>query len=177
MNAVNKQLANINKEKKQRFGQGLTAKEYLKRLETTKWIEKKQTGSKVGPNFEEENVRKNIEFAKNLFVSWDDDGTGTLEASEIIQPLVQLGLAPDSQFARKILNSLDPRSHSEKEKTDLRITLADFIKIFKSSTVSEQLLNIINKETLRRQQMSLRPVELSSLPEKRNDHSFVGHTE
>jgi hypothetical protein len=60
-----------------------------------------------------------------------------LEASEIIKPLVQLGLAPDSQFARKIINSLDPRSSQEKEKTDLRITLQDFIKIFKSSKVSE----------------------------------------
>lgn len=24
--------------------------------------------------------RKNIEFAKNLFISWDDDGSGVLEA-------------------------------------------------------------------------------------------------
>jgi len=32
--------------------------------------------------------RKNVEFAKNLFQSWDDDGSGTLEAQEIIKPLV-----------------------------------------------------------------------------------------
>jgi len=74
----------------------LTAKEYLKRLETTKWLEKKNNGIKANNNFEDEVNRKNIEFAKNLFISWDDDGSGVLEASEIIKPLVQLGLAPDS---------------------------------------------------------------------------------
>jgi len=56
------------------------------------------------------NNRRNIEFAKDLFISWDDDGSGVLEADEIIKPLVALGLAPDSHFARKILNALDPRS-------------------------------------------------------------------
>jgi hypothetical protein len=37
--------------------------------------------------------RKHIEFAKNLFISWDDDGSGVLEAEEIIKPLIRLGLS------------------------------------------------------------------------------------
>jgi hypothetical protein len=80
MNAVKQQLSNINKDKKARFGPNLTAKEYLKRRETTKWVEKKQLSSHVEISKEEEVNRKNIEFAKNLFISWDDDGSGVLEA-------------------------------------------------------------------------------------------------
>jgi len=87
--------------------------------------------------------RKNVEFAKNLFQSWDDDGSGTLEAQEIIKPLVQLGLAPDAKFARKMLNSLDSRTQEEKEESDLKITLNDFIKIFRSSKASQKLLSLI----------------------------------
>ena len=52
---------------------------------------------------EDEVNRKNIEFAKNLFISWDDDGSGILEADEIIKPLISLGLAPNSAFAIKLL--------------------------------------------------------------------------
>ena len=37
---------------------------------------------------DDEMNRKNIEFAKNLFISWDDDGSGFIEASEIIKPLI-----------------------------------------------------------------------------------------
>ena len=47
--------------------------------------------------------RKHVEFAKNLFISWDDDGSGVLESEEIIKPLVGLGLSSDSKFAIKIL--------------------------------------------------------------------------
>jgi len=80
-----------------------------------------------------------------LFISWDDDGSGVLEAEEIIKPLVGLGLSSDSKFAIKILQALDPRNDG-KGKEDLRITLRDFIKIFKNDKVSEHLVGIINSE-------------------------------
>ena len=176
---VKARMAHINKDKKQKFGvngQHLTAKEYLKQLETSQWIRKKQLASKENFNSQEEKNRKNIEFAKNLFISWDDDGSGVLEANEIIKPLVQLGLAPDSQFAWKILSSLDPRGGKAKELTDLKITLKDFIKIFKSSKVSENLLNIIHKESLKHNQEQ-QPGGISEMPYRRHDHPTVGHTE
>ena len=61
-----------------------------------------------------------------------------------------LGLATNSEFARKILTALDPRTKQEKERTDLKITLPDFIKIFRSSKVSDCLINIIQKESEKR---------------------------
>ena len=87
--------------------------------------------------------RKNIEFATNLFISWDDDGSGVLEADEIIKPLISLGLAPNSDFAVKLLQALDPKSKGQKSESALSITLQDFVKIFRSNKVSEALLNLI----------------------------------
>ena len=78
--------------------------------------------------------RRHIEFAKNLFVSWDDDGSGLLEPHEIIKPLIGMGLSSYHNFARKIIQALDP---SQKGKVggvleDMKISMQDFIKIFKS---------------------------------------------
>jgi Ca2+-binding EF-hand superfamily protein len=44
----------------------------------------------------------NLEFAKDIFVSWDENDDGLMEEDEVIKPLVSLGLAPDSKFARRI---------------------------------------------------------------------------
>ena len=95
---------------------------------------------------------------------WDDDFSGVLEAQEVIKPLVSLGLSSDSNFARKILQALDPRTKAEKNKSDLRISLMDFIKIFKTDKVSESLITVINKETDRRAKMHQKvvPVEPKS---------------
>ena len=84
-----------------------------------------------------------------MFISWDDDGSGVLEAEEIIKPLIGLGLSSDSKFAIKILQALDSRPSDNggaRGKDDLRITLKDFIKIFKSDKISEHLVSIINSE-------------------------------
>lgn len=42
-------------------------------------------------------------------MAWDDDASGVLEADEIIHPLISLGLAPNAQFAIKLLQALDHR--------------------------------------------------------------------
>ena len=47
-----------------------------------------------------ETNRKHVEFAKNLFLSWDEDGAGELESNEIIKPLIAMGLSSDSKFAK-----------------------------------------------------------------------------
>lgn len=40
-------------------------------------------------------ANQNKNFAKDLFLSWDDDGSGELDADELIKPMVGLGLASD----------------------------------------------------------------------------------
>ena len=77
-----------------------------------------------------------------MFISWDDDGSGVLEAQEIIKPLITLGLAPNSDFAIRLLQAVDPSS-KHKPISNLKITLQDFIKIFRSNKVSDSLLSII----------------------------------
>ena len=103
-----------------------------------KWMKKRNLLSKTEVN------RKHVEFAKNLFLSWDDDGTGELQASEIIKPLIAMGLSADSKFVHKLLQALD--ISNKKKKTDMKLSMLDFIKIFKSDKFSEQISSIISRE-------------------------------
>mmetsp|Transcript_31730 Transcript_31730/g.42026 ORF Transcript_31730/g.42026 Transcript_31730/m.42026 type:complete len:174 (-) Transcript_31730:495-1016(-) len=120
----------------------------------------------------EEINRKNIEFAKDLFISWDDDGSGVLEAEEIIKPLISLGLAPNSDFAVKLLQALDPKAKGRKncEMSDLKITLTDFIKIFRGNKVSEALFDLISKESEKRLKNNQFSVPMSEMPGRRFEH-------
>jgi Ca2+-binding EF-hand superfamily protein len=61
------------------------------------WV---QNHTKIIKIDEEEAALK--EFAKDIFVSWDENDDGLMEEDEVIKPLVSLGLAPDSKFARRI---------------------------------------------------------------------------
>ena len=91
-----------------------------------------------------ETNRKHVEFAKNLFLSWDEDHKGELKSSDIIKPLIAMGLSSDSKFVTKLLQALD--TSSKKIRTDLKLSMLDFIKIFKSDKFSEQISSIIQKE-------------------------------
>ena len=101
--------------------------------------------------------RKHIEFAKNLFLSWDDNENGQLDAEEIIRPLVALGLSSDSRFVIKLLQALDPNSghtlqqkqqqHGGSNVEDLKISLREFIKIFKSDRASDRIALVVKKAT------------------------------
>jgi len=129
---------------------------------------------------QEEVNRMNIEFAKDLFISWDDDGSGVLEADEIIKPLISLGLAPNSDFAIKLLQALDPKNQTKEGKgkkardlADLRITLEDFIKIFRGSKVSEALFDLINKESGKRLKSNFQAMPLSEMPARRVEHPAI----
>ena len=73
--------------------------------------------------------KKTIKFAKNLFLSWDDDGSGVLEEEEIIHPLIAMGLASDSDFARQLISTLDPKANKPGH-NEYSLTLRDFVKIF-----------------------------------------------
>ena len=79
-------------------------------------------------------------------MTWDENNNGVLEADEFIAAMINFGLAPNLQFATKLLQVLDHRSGG-KDVKDLKITLNDWIKIFRSNNSSESLLNMINRET------------------------------
>lgn len=124
--------------------QGMSLENYLRTKNTKNYVE--QHHAFKNRDGDAENQKKVVKFARDLFMSWDDDGSGVLEADEIVKPLVALGLSSDKGFALKILAALDPRSKAEKAQSDLRIMLADFIKIFKTDKVSEALVNCIKRE-------------------------------
>jgi hypothetical protein len=79
--------------------QGKPPKKYIIAKETDHWVKK----HRITSNEVDSQNRRHIEFAKNLFISWDDDGSGILEPQEIIKPLIGLGLSSDHHFAKKIL--------------------------------------------------------------------------
>lgn len=163
-----------------RFGQlNLPPRTFMRGCEQNKWIEKHKFGElrmqRDTTHRENEEVnRKNIQFAKDLFVSWDDDGSGILEAEEIIRPLISLGLAPNSNFAIMLLQALDPKpKKGRKELNEITITLQEFIKIFRSNKVSEALFNLITKESKKRLKNNLEPVPVSEMPTRRLEHPGV----
>ena len=89
-------------------------------------------------------LKDQIEFAKKLFYSWDDDGSGVLEIDEIWEPLIALGLAPGKEFVFQLIKSLDPKflkyescgelgeNGDSSTSKELSVTLRDFLKIFRS---------------------------------------------
>lgn len=95
---------------------GMSLENYMRTQQTKSWVNKHQV--KVKGDTKEMN-RKVLQFAKDLFLTWDEDMGGTLDADEIIKPLVALGLASDSSFARKIIQALDQRTTEQKKKKDL----------------------------------------------------------
>ena len=74
-------------------------------------------------------------------MSWDRDGDGEITEDELIKPLVSLGLAPDHNFARKICVALDPKAgqHTDPDEK-IKLHLDDFLRIFKSEKIQDQLM-------------------------------------
>lgn len=108
---------------------------------TEKWVDKRN------PKNNRAATKKTIQFAKDLFLSWDDDGSGILEEEEIIHPLLSLGLASDSAFSRQLISTLDPKAdkpgHDEYE-----LTLKDFVKIFSIDKFTQKMVNMVKKESM-----------------------------
>ena len=88
-------------------------------------------------------------ITKELFLTWDGDGEGSLSQEELISAFIRIGLSSDHQFAKTIIAAIQPSKEVRKNNDD--ITLKDFIKIFRSDEVGESIINVINHEiTLRR---------------------------
>ena len=62
--------------------------------------------------------------------------------------MIALGLSSDSVFIRKVMQSISPHKFGKKAKVDNpfevnRLTLQEFIKIFKKDQVSENLTELL----------------------------------
>lgn len=119
-------------------------------------------------------TRANLEFAKDIYLSWDENGDGNIDENEIIKPLVSLGLAPDSAFARKICQSLDPRNAKQKEKGEMiSLTLDDFVRIFKNDKISDALMQVIAKESEKRHLKFHKSIQVDDLLDHRQNHPDI----
>ena len=63
-----------------------------------------------------------------------------------------MGLSSDHHFAKKILQAIDPKQGDSQGLDNMKITLQDFIKIFKSDKVSERFVKAINNEVITNKQ-------------------------
>ncbi|CAI2365760.1 unnamed protein product [Moneuplotes crassus] len=108
---------------------------------TEKWIDKRN------PKNNRAATKKTIQFAKDLFLSWDDDGSGILEEEEIVHPLLSLGLASDSAFARQLISTLDPKANKPGH-DEYELTLKDFVKIFSIDKFTQKMTNMVKKESM-----------------------------
>lgn len=84
---------------KSQFG-GIPPAQLLAIKKGEQWMKKRNMFSKTEVN------RKHVEFAKNLFLSWDDESAGELNPDEIKKPFIAMGLSTDSKFASKLLEAL-----------------------------------------------------------------------
>lgn len=132
---------------------------YLSNLRQEKWIRTRKAKVSSRPNqqaggdgenltdAQQKAIQKGqIEIAKNLFLTWDGDGEGSLSAFEIIKAFVSIGLSQDHNFARKIMASIRPQKSDEDSDEEIDIGLKDFITIFKIDEISDHVIKMINTE-------------------------------
>ena len=65
------------------------ARNFLRSTDASKWISNRnfveiRNGRNESLKTEDEYNKKTIKFARDLFMAWDDDASGVLEAEEII---------------------------------------------------------------------------------------------
>jgi hypothetical protein len=116
---------------------------YVQRKHQNKWL--RDRGEKQKNCVEDDT--KIIKFAKELFLSWDINGDGSITQDELIKPLVGLGLVPDHKFAAKICYALE---NTKSEHGNVELTAEDFLKIFKPDRNQDHLMKILKRATAKR---------------------------
>lgn len=76
---------------KKTFNGGQGPIRFLSDQRNEKWL--RQRKAKAGPTNDKETQKKQIEIAKNLILTWDADGEGSLSPAEIIKAFVSIGLS------------------------------------------------------------------------------------
>ena len=80
-------------------------------------------------------AKQQVNTAKELFLTWDGDGEGSLSPEELMNAFVKVGLSQDHHFAKKIIESIRPSGSDKNED----IQIPDFVKIFRHDEVSDNV--------------------------------------
>jgi Ca2+-binding EF-hand superfamily protein len=83
---------------------------------------------------------------KDIFISLDEDESGTMDQDELVKALLSLGLSQDIVFAKRIVNILKENKLKQNKSNYLEYTFKDFQYLFKEDTYGDKILNLINKE-------------------------------
>jgi hypothetical protein len=147
--------------------QGISANQLLANEEGAKWRSKRNL------NHSKKTNQKHIEFAKNLFLTWDDFGKGTIRAESVVEPLARLGLSESSEnpshvknFVKTLIAAINREPVSKYELEDIRLDLHTFISMFKSDNVSKTISEIVKSEA---RQRDLKPLKVPKTPANLQD--------
>ena len=131
--------ANQPEASKKEFGfDSVSAERYLQQFKSNRWLTTRKP-NKGGCTVDDSN-QKLIEFAKDLFTSWDANGDGSINENEMIISLVSIGMAPDHKVAKKICIALGPRNHQDESNQEFELCLDDFLAIFNQDHISDKLM-------------------------------------
>lgn len=115
---------------------GMTAAQMITTQQGADWMEKRKK------NMFKSN-RQHLEFAKGLFLSWNDDGSGIVHAEDVIKPLTALGVASNSKLVESLVQQLGGAQGKGRPIEDIQIDMLNFIKMFRTDSVSKTIAEVI----------------------------------
>ena len=81
-------------------------------------------------NLKRFNQRENdVQFAKELFHIWDENGNGSLDIGELALPMIGMGIINSRENIMKLIKALSIGDAPEK----VQVTIVDFVQIFKTN--------------------------------------------
>lgn len=90
-----------------------------------------------------ENDKKVIEFAKNMFLSWDTENKGSFSIDKIIEELVSLGLAIDSKIITSLVTTFKNKKLGQKPSGKTEIKVEEFLKFMRGDKISMHISSIL----------------------------------
>ena len=124
------------KKEKVGFGEAeKSAKHYLLDKTATSWISNHNLATR-------DEFRKMVDFAKELFLSWDTDYSNTMEEWELVKPMISLNLVPNFGVAKIICSALDPTGN--KQGKTLTMKADSFVRILKPDPLIDKLISLLD---------------------------------
>ena len=83
---------------------------------------------------------------KDIFISLDEDQSGTMDQDELVKALLSLGLSQDIVFAKRIVNILKENKLKQGKTDYLEYTFRDFEYLFREDPYGDKILSLIKTE-------------------------------